>query len=118
MEGRGFLCAMFLFFLCTASPLFGKEPENGATGEILPPTRIFYLDSYGRDYQWSREIQQGLQEGLREISKNVELSVEHLDHRRFPEKAYQEIFASYLEAKYAGYSHALVLLSDNPASIL
>ncbi len=115
MEGRKFLSVLLLFFLCTASPLFGKEPENGATGEILPPTRIFYLDSYGRDYEWSREIQQGLQEGLRESSKNVELSVEHLDHRRFPEKAYQEIFASYLEAKYAGYSHDLLLLSDNPA---
>ncbi len=115
MERRKFLSALLLFFFCIASPLFAKATNDAAAGEIASPTRVFFLDSYSRSYEWSRDVQRGLLEGLLAGSKNLELSVEHLDHRRFAGREYTETMVSYLEAKYAGYPHDLVLLSDNPA---
>ena len=77
--------------------------------------RVLYLNSYNRGYRWSDDIERGLKERLKQANRKIELSVEYLDGRRFPGTARNDLLAATLAAKYAGYVHDLVVVSDNYA---
>jgi PAS domain S-box-containing protein len=75
--------------------------------------RVLYLNSYDRGYKWSNDIERGLVERLKNADREIELSVEYLDGRRFPGTARNDLLAATLAAKYAGYRHDIVVVSDN-----
>ena len=78
-------------------------------------SRILYLNSYHPGYSWSDGIEHGLQQRLAQADKKIELSVEYLDSRRFPDPQLSESLAVLLANKYARYRHDLVVVSDNAA---
>jgi PAS domain S-box-containing protein len=75
--------------------------------------RVFYINSYDPNYKWSNDIERGLVERLKNADREIELSVEYLDGRRFPGTARNDLLAATLSAKYAGYRHDIVVVSDN-----
>ncbi len=112
---KSFRLLLLPLLLLPASLACGSGRESIQTDGIPLPTRIFFLDSYNRSYEWSREIERGLREGLGESGMNLELSVEHFDQRRFSGEKHAHIMVSYLEQKYANLPQQLLLASDNPA---
>jgi PAS domain S-box-containing protein len=76
-------------------------------------SRVLYLSSYDRSYKWSNDIERGLVERIKNADREIELSVEYLDGRRFPGTARNDLLAASLAAKYAGYRHDIVVVSDN-----
>ena len=77
--------------------------------------RVLYINSYNRGYSWSDDIERGLGERLKSADRKIELSVEYLDGRRFPESARNDLLAATLAAKYTRYRHDIVVVSDNYA---
>jgi signal transduction histidine kinase/ABC-type uncharacterized transport system substrate-binding protein len=77
--------------------------------------RVLYLNSYNRGYRWSDDLERGLKERLKKADHKIELSVEYLDGRRFPGTARNDLVAATMAAKYAGYRHDIVVISDNYA---
>jgi len=99
-----FILLLLLVPLALAAP-----PREGGNARIL------FLNSYHRGYSWSDSIEAGIRERLAAYSENLELSVEYLDSRRFPDAALRQRFADGLAAKYGRYPHDLVMVSDNAA---
>jgi len=75
--------------------------------------RVLYINSYDRGYKWSNDIERGLVERLKKADRSIEMSVEYLDGRRFAGAARNDLLAATLAAKYAGYRHDIVVVSDN-----
>jgi PAS domain S-box-containing protein len=75
--------------------------------------RVLYINSYDLGYKWSDDIERGLEARLKDTDREIELSVEYLDGRRFPGTARNDLLAEALAAKYAGYRHDIVVVSDN-----
>jgi PAS domain S-box-containing protein len=76
-------------------------------------SRVLYINSYDRGYKWSNDIELGLAERFKNADREIEISVEYLDGRRFPGTARNDLLAAALAAKYAGYRHDVVVVSDN-----
>jgi diguanylate cyclase (GGDEF)-like protein/PAS domain S-box-containing protein len=77
--------------------------------------RVLYINSYHSGFQWSDDIEKNIRERLIASNGNIDMSVEYLDSRRFPDPALQERLAAGLAAKYARYRHDLVIVSDDAA---
>jgi signal transduction histidine kinase/ActR/RegA family two-component response regulator len=85
----------------------------GAAANDAKDKRVLYLNSYDRGYKWSDDIERGLVARLQNAARKIELSVEYLDGRRFPGTARYDLMAETLAAKYAGYRHDVLVVSDN-----
>lgn len=77
--------------------------------------RILYINSYSPGYSWSDGIHNGLVERFKSSGRKIEMSVEYLDSRRFPDPSLQEKLADVMQTKYETYRHDLVIVSDNAA---
>jgi signal transduction histidine kinase/HPt (histidine-containing phosphotransfer) domain-containing protein/ActR/RegA family two-component response regulator len=102
---RVVLLALSLFFSAVATV--------HAVTDVVPVKRVLYLNSYDRGYRWSDEVERGLRERFTASGRNIELSVEYLDSRRFPGHAHIEGLTTAIAVKYAGYRPDLVVVSDN-----
>lgn len=94
-----------LYILCSATAQ-GAEPADA---------HILFINSYHPGYSWSDGIEEGFRERLSVSGKKIELSMEYLDSRRFPQGAQSEPLAQAMEAKYTNYRPSLVVVSDNAA---
>jgi two-component system cell cycle sensor histidine kinase/response regulator CckA len=97
-----FMCGQFI----PASNCFANENND--------ITRILYINSYHPGYKWSDNIEKGLTKSLELSPKQLEISVEYLDSKRFPEQDF-DLQANSIEKKYSGYNHNIVVVSDNAA---
>ncbi|MEJ2641238.1 MAG: ABC transporter substrate binding protein [Desulfosarcinaceae bacterium] len=86
--------------------------EDAAANEAKV-SRVLYINSYDRSYKWSNDIEDGLTQRLANADREIELSVEYLDGRRFPGTERNDLLAATLAAKYTGYRHDVVVVSDN-----
>lgn len=77
--------------------------------------RIVYVNSYSRGYSWSDGLEDALRRRLAESGKQIEVSSEYLDSRRFGYGAQIEPLAQAMAIKYAKYRPDLVIVSDNAA---
>lgn len=94
--------------LCVLQGL--ARADNGS-----PPPHVLYLNAYHPGYSWSDAIEEGIRKGLSGDTRQVELSVEYLDARRFPDASRMAILADAMAIKYRGYRHDLLIVSDNDA---
>lgn len=78
-------------------------------------SRILYINSYAPGYSWSDDIEKGMLERFELSDKKIELSVEYLDSKRFPNQTIQNQLLDIFLTKYAEYRHDLVIVSDNSA---
>jgi PAS domain S-box-containing protein len=113
------LVAILAGIITVASPVGAVQAADGpaksmyATANDTRVGRVLYLNSYDRGYKWSNDIESGLAERLRNADREIELSVEYLDGRRFPGTARNDLLAATLAAKYGGYRQDIVVVSDN-----
>jgi PAS domain S-box-containing protein len=110
------LLALFAFaaFFSGATPLAAAHALP-ASASLLPEKRVLYIDSYNQGYIWSDGVLNGIFKKLKETGQGWDLSVEHLDTRRFPGKEHLELMARLIETKYKNAGFDLVLAADNPA---
>jgi PAS domain S-box-containing protein len=109
-----------LLLIAAALLIAGVAPyavaaETTATGKDGKPSRILYINSYNRGYAWSDAIETGLTEQLNASGRTIDISVEYLDSRRFPDRGYESALADALQLKYRNFRHDLVVVSDNNA---
>ena len=77
--------------------------------------RILFLNSYDRGNSWSDDVESGIRTRLTDSAREIEMSVEYLDTRRFTGEEVQENMAATLAVKYRHYSPHLLIVSDNAA---
>ena len=119
MIRRNFFVVILAGILAAASPV-GAGQAADLSAEMVTAaanharvSRVLYINSYDRGYPWSDDIERGLVERIKNADSKIELSVEYLDGLRFPETTRNDLQAAALAAKYAGYRHDVVVVSDN-----
>ena len=100
-----------LLLLLTAPPFSGVSPLQAAP----PVPRILVLNSYNYGYDWSDNELEGLRNTLGKHFPRLDLSVEHLDGKKFPDKRHFPQMASLLAAKYGANRFDVVVTLDNSA---
>ena len=84
--------------------------------QAAPPVpRVLVLNSYNNGYDWSDEEMQGLRSRLEQEYPRIELLIEHLDAKKFPQKKHFPQLATLLETKLAGSSFDVIITLDNAA---
>lgn len=80
------------------------------------PKEVLVLHSYQNDYEWTRLINQGINEELEEARDlSCQVKSEFLDAKRAWDEGRAEAFAGHLSRRYSGFPPDLVLVSDNDA---
>ncbi|MCR9771892.1 HD domain-containing protein [Vibrio harveyi] len=77
--------------------------------------RVLVLHSYEPSYQWTSDIQKGIEEGFKQTNSEVKLSIEYLDAKRVHTDGYFRRMANYLKLKYKDYEFDGVIISDDAA---
>ncbi|WP_104048305.1 HD domain-containing phosphohydrolase [Vibrio jasicida] len=77
--------------------------------------RVLVLHSYEPFYQWTSDIQNGIEEGFEQTNSEVKLSIEYLDAKRIHSDGYFQRMANYLQLKYQDYEFDGVIISDDAA---
>ncbi|BBM66667.1 phosphodiesterase [Vibrio alfacsensis] len=77
--------------------------------------KILVLHSYEPSYQWTSDIQSGIEDGFQYTNSHVKLSIEYLDAKRVHSDGYFQKMANYLEAKYQDYQFDGIIISDDAA---
>ncbi|BAC96752.1 conserved hypothetical protein [Vibrio vulnificus YJ016] len=89
---------------------------NSAFASTQWQTRqVLILHSYDASYQWTQEMQRGIEKAIDSIDGDVRLSVEYLDTKRISSADYLQKTAEYMTAKYRGYHWDGVLVTDDNA---
>jgi hypothetical protein len=78
--------------------------------------RVLLLNSYHPGYEWSDDEMRGVRDALLAARPGVEIDTEFLDHRRHPDKKYEESFSAFLNRKYAASRPDLVITTDDAAT--
>jgi PAS domain S-box-containing protein len=86
-----------------------------AAGESAGNKQILLINSYHAGFSWSDEEEQGLVERFREVFPAIDLPVEYLDAKRYPEKSSLVRMKAYLANKYRGKKFDLIVALDDPA---
>jgi two-component system, cell cycle sensor histidine kinase and response regulator CckA len=98
--------------LCLLALLFFGVPQLQAA-PLVP--RVLLLNSYNYGYDWSDDEMEGLRSALVKKFPQVELSVEHLDTKKFPQKSHFPQLASLYQSKYHDRRFDVVVALDNAA---
>ncbi|HCH2794568.1 TPA: HD domain-containing protein [Vibrio parahaemolyticus] len=77
--------------------------------------RVLVLHSYDPSYQWTNDIQAGIEKGFKQTDGEAKLSIEYLDAKRVHSEGYLQQMASYLRFKYRAYEFDGVIISDDAA---
>ncbi|GAK55095.1 putative histidine kinase [Candidatus Vecturithrix granuli] len=86
-----------------------------ATAVQAQTSRVLYINAYHRGYLWSDGIEQGLRERLQASGKKIDVYVEFLDTKRFPDLAYLTKLAEVFAMKHSKVSYDAIIVSDNAA---
>jgi PAS domain S-box-containing protein len=119
MTQRKLFVAILTVIIAAALPVGAGQAADLSAGMVTAAanharvSRVLYINSYDRGYPWSDDIERGLVERIKNADSKIELSVEYLDGLRFPETTRNDLQAAALAAKYAGYRHDVVVVSDN-----
>lgn len=106
------LIFVWLISMCIGIALFFNDSfaEQGVS-----PHRILFINSYHRGFLWSDGIEDGIQETLKSYKQPVDLYIEYLDTRRFPDSNYLSSVAEMFISKHSKTVYDAVIVSDNPA---
>ncbi len=77
------------------------------------PQRILVLHSYGTSYEWTHQLQKGIEDKF--LDTNVKLSVEYLDTKRIFNEDYFTSVRQYIASKYHDYPFDAVIITDDNA---
>ncbi|CAH1559828.1 HD domain-containing phosphohydrolase [Vibrio rotiferianus] len=93
----------------------GTTAVSASNDESWDVKRILVLHSYDPSYQWTNDIQHGIEEGFAQATGEVKLSIEYLDSKRVHSHGYLQRMGNYLQLKYEGYQFDGVVVTDDAA---
>ncbi|MGM0502288.1 MAG: HD domain-containing phosphohydrolase, partial [Bacillota bacterium] len=101
---------LFLFIIIIAvSNVVAAVDDSEAAKNIL------VLHSYHQSLQWTRDIDQGIKETLKENLSNYELYIEYMDTKRFDYQVMAQQLRSIYQQKYENSPPDLIITSDDNA---
>lgn len=103
------LTRLLALFLCLGTATVNADQTDW---EIK---RVLVLHSYEPSYQWTNDIQRGIEEGFDQTNSEVKLSIEYLDAKRVHSDGYFQNMANYLQLKYQNYKFDGIIISDDAA---
>ncbi|PQJ84648.1 metal-dependent phosphohydrolase [Aliivibrio sifiae] len=87
--------------------------------ETEKPINILILHSYSPSYEWTMNIEKGIQNTIKNADKNIRLSIEYMDSKRIDNKQYHAEYQYYLSIKYKiDYFDAVIASDDNALNFL
>lgn len=98
--------------LCATNQSFGDKETQAA---FLGKKNILVLNSYHQGYEWTDDIMHGLRDRLAKSNLTIDLYVEYLDTKRFPDRTYWQPLFNSLSTKYKNIPFSLIITSDNNA---
>lgn len=99
------LFSLFLVFFSLNSVAQSSETETALN--------ILVLHSYSPSYEWTKNIEDGIQNTTENSDKPIRLSIEYMDSKRIKGDDYRTQFSIYLDAKYARDYFDAVVVSDD-----
>ena len=111
---RGVRALIAAAIILTAAPAL---PGLAATQVPGDPEKhhVLYINSYMNGYAWSDNILEGLREGFAASGRIVDLQVEYLDTRRYPDPMMRDRIKDLFQLKFQGRRFDAVIVSDNDA---
>ncbi|PQJ87336.1 metal-dependent phosphohydrolase [Aliivibrio sifiae] len=83
------------------------------------PINILVLHSYSPSYEWTMNIEKGIQNTIINADKNIRLSIEYMDSKRIDNEQYHVEYKRYLSSKYTtNYFDAVIASDDNALNFL
>ncbi|WP_162180653.1 HD domain-containing phosphohydrolase [Shewanella mangrovi] len=77
--------------------------------------RVLVIHSYDPSYQWTKEIQSGIDISNSALGNPMKLSIEYLDAKRIDNSDYLGNYSQYLKQKYKNYQFDGVIITDDNA---
>lgn len=77
--------------------------------------RILIVHSYEPSYQWTADLQKGIDNAFSHSNTPVKLSIEYLDTKRINSPDYYQSLTDYFTQKYTGYKFDGVIATDDNA---
>lgn len=78
-------------------------------------TQILILHSYNPSYQWTADIQLGIEDAVHAIKSPVDFSIEYMDTKRVSTQRYEDELVAYLKEKYRNKRLDGIIASDDYA---
>ncbi|OLQ95139.1 phosphodiesterase [Vibrio panuliri] len=88
---------------------------SSVPAEQWQSNNVLVLHSYAPSYQWTADMQSGIEQAILDSQSNITLSIEYLDTKRILDKQYFKHFERYFDAKYRDYHFDAVLITDDGA---
>ncbi|WP_034642841.1 hybrid sensor histidine kinase/response regulator [Desulfovibrio inopinatus] len=98
-------CMLCIFFPVQASSEQGKVQRK----------HVLFLNSYQNGYAWSDTILEAARAEFAKSPVSVELQVEYLDAKKYPEENVHELLSDLYAIKYKNVHFDVIICSDNPA---
>jgi PAS domain S-box-containing protein len=100
---------IFLLIIAT----LGLLTVHAAAAQDSP--KIIILNSYHQGFAWSDAEQSGFLDRLREVYPEVDVPIQFLDAKRYPDQEYLTYMKDFLLSRYQGKRIDLIVAFDNPA---
>ncbi|MCG7496476.1 HD domain-containing protein [Vibrio sp. Of7-15] len=79
------------------------------------PTQVLILHSYSPSYQWTADIQRGIEDAVKDAKQSLEFSIEYMDTKRISTQRYENELVAYLKEKYKNKRLDGIIVSDDYA---
>ncbi|WP_237324224.1 HD domain-containing phosphohydrolase [Vibrio penaeicida] len=116
-----FLLTLLTYLTCLVSAqLFASEQITSEQMKLAAERgehaqHVLILHSYAPSYEWTADIQQGINTAFKHSDALIAPSIEYLDSKRIHEKSYYESFKLFLKLKYENYHFDGIIVSDDRA---
>lgn len=88
---------------------------TAAWGQTAIRPGILVLHSYSQGYSWTESEMKGIQETFEKEYPDLEVAVEYMDWKNYPEPGNLKVFLNLLRYKYQRSSFDIVITTDNVA---
>lgn len=95
--------------------LFSLITFTSITDAKISPKRILILHSYDPSYQWTNDLQKGIDDANVHSGSALKLSIEYLDTKRIFDESHLDKSITYFEKKCQNYQFDGVIVSDDNA---
>lgn len=78
-------------------------------------TQVLILHSYSPSYQWTADLQRGIEDAVRDTEQPLDFSIEYMDTKRISTQRYENELVVYLKEKYKNKRLDGIIASDDYA---
>ena len=106
-----------LTFLCLAQLYAASQSlsDQKTQSVLIEKKNVLVLHSYSENFEWTNDIMHALKDRLDDSNLAIDLYVEYLDTKRFPDRAYWQHLIDAFKTKYQTTPINLIITSDNNA---